>query len=490
MSLNVFARKKGWRFLCYMRFVFVAFLFGAAANGVFGQDPLFRMDPDDWLAIESTQKAWSYLNKEKSAYLNHIHFDKGQLSMVPGSQGHWYQRRSDLRLVLDSLGNNLSKSHNLGFNHGAKSVFWDGRFFMLGGRGFWNNHSLFIEFVPNAGEWDLQPCLNGPREVMASDAWLEAEKNEMVVIDQSDEFTADGEQSRQVYSMSLEEGFEWRSEGRVNPLLKQHLIFNETMTFDLEKYIIWAGLHKTLVVRKSDMSSVLVDAFSMRKLQEIMNRYKAAVGFVHWISREGILSMRHHSLEGEESLILTWNIDSAYALAAAGAFPFVVAAEWGKDNPEEAALDFTAENKSIFVSLLALLMMIGAFLVGRMTRKKVVGQVAIQERVRAVNEMRTDQNQLVQGEQSAPAAGRTFSQLTKGFVDMQTSTLTTEELNAMLGLTEDLSEETRRARRAQAIRKVNQEYEMWFNQPLILRTKDEVDRRRTIYLIQRHSGNA
>ena len=262
------------------------------------------------------------------------------------------------------------------------------------------------------------------------------------------------------------------------------------MTFDLEKYIIWAGLHKTLVVRKSDMSSVLVDAFSMRKLQEIMNRYKAAEGFVHWISREGILSMRHHSLEGEESLILTWNIDSAYALAAAGAFPFVVAAEWGKDNPEEAALDFTAENKSIFVSLLALLMMIGAFVVGRMTRKKVVGQVAIQERLPAVKEMRTDQTQLVQGEQSAPAAGRAFSQLTQEFVDMQSSTLTTEELNAMLGLTEELSEETRRARRAQAIRKVNQEYEMWFNQPLILRTKDEVDRRRTIYLIQRHSGNA
>ena len=468
----------------------MAMMFGVATNGVFGQDPLFRMDPEDWLAIESTQKAWSYLNNEKSAYLNHITFDKGQLSMVSGSQGLWYHRRSDLRVVLDSLGNNLSKSHNLGFNHGAKSVFWDGRFFMLGGRGFWNRHALFIEFIPNTGEWDLKPCLNGPREVMASDAWFNLENNEVVAIEQSAELTADGEQSSRVYSMALEAGVEWRSEGRVNPLLKEHLIFNQKKTFDLEKYFIWTGLHKTLVVRKSDMNSVFVDAFSMRKLEEIMNRYKAAEGFVHWISREGILSMRHHSLEGEESLILTWNIDSAYAVAEAGAFPFVVAAEWGKDNPAETPLDFTAENKSIFVSLLALLMMIGAFVVGRMTLKKVVGQVAIQERLPAVKEMRTDQTQLVQGEQSAPAAGRAFSQLTQEFVDMQSSTLTTEELNAMLGLTEELSEETRRARRAQAIRKVNQEYEMWFNQPLILRTKDEVDRRRTIYLIQRHSGNA
>lgn len=468
----------------------MAMMFGVATNGVFGQDPLFRMDPEDWLAIESTQKAWSYLNNEKSAYLNHITFDKGQLSMVSGSQGLWYHRRSDLRVVLDSLGNNLSKSHNLGFNHGAKSVFWDGRFFMLGGRGFWNRHALFIEFIPNTGEWDLKPCLNGPREVMASDAWFNLENNEVVAIEQSAELTADGEQSSRVYSMALEAGVEWRSEGRVNPLLKEHLIFNQKKTFDLEKYFIWTGLHKTLVVRKSDMNSVFVDAFSMRKLEEIMNRYKAAEGFVHWISREGILSMRHHSLEGEESLILTWNIDSAYAVAEAGAFPFVVAAEWGKDNPEKTALHFTAENKSIFVSLLALLMMIGAFVVGRMTLKKVVGQVAIQERLPAVKEMRTDQTQLVQGEQSAPAAGRAFSQLTQEFVDMQSSTLTTEELNAMLGLTEELSEETRRARRAQAIRKVNQEYEMWFNQPLILRTKDEVDRRRTIYLIQRHSGNA
>ena len=83
-----------------------------------------------------------------------------------------------------------------------------------------------------------------------------------------------------------------------------------------------------------------------------------------------------------------------------------------------------------------------------------------------------------------------MSDLTRQFLDLKSPSFDTAELNQLLAFTEDLSEETRRARRAQAVRKVNQEYELWYNQPLIIRTKDTLDRRRTIYLIQRHSDNA
>jgi len=59
-----------------------------------------------------------------------------------------------------------------------------------------------------------------------------------------------------------------------------------------------------------------------------------------------------------------------------------------------------------------------------------------------------------------------------------------------LGLENEQSQETKRARRAQAIRLVNQEYRMRYGMDLIERVRDEQDRRRTVYLIKRHSGSA
>jgi len=78
----------------------------------------------------------------------------------------------------------------------------------------------------------------------------------------------------------------------------------------------------------------------------------------------------------------------------------------------------------------------------------------------------------------------------RSFLESKSDTLDTQQLNMLLGLDEEQSEETKRARRAQAIRRVNEEYQLRYGVDLIERKKDVADRRRTTYIIRRHSNSA
>ena len=68
--------------------------------------------------------------------------------------------------------------------------------------------------------------------------------------------------------------------------------------------------------------------------------------------------------------------------------------------------------------------------------------------------------------------------------------MSTEELNDFLELGQDVSSESKRAKRAQFIRDVNRVYQMRHGKEMIVREKDLNDRRRTIYVIHPCSGTA
>ena len=68
--------------------------------------------------------------------------------------------------------------------------------------------------------------------------------------------------------------------------------------------------------------------------------------------------------------------------------------------------------------------------------------------------------------------------------------MSTEEVNDFLQLGQDVSAESKRAKRAQFIRDVNRVYQMRYGNDMIVREKDLNDRRRTIYVIHPCSGTA
>ena len=63
-------------------------------------------------------------------------------------------------------------------------------------------------------------------------------------------------------------------------------------------------------------------------------------------------------------------------------------------------------------------------------------------------------------------------------------------MNQFLDLGEEVSSESKRAKRAQFIRDVNRIYQMRHGKDMVVRQKDLNDRRRTIDVIHPHSGTA
>ena len=63
-------------------------------------------------------------------------------------------------------------------------------------------------------------------------------------------------------------------------------------------------------------------------------------------------------------------------------------------------------------------------------------------------------------------------------------------MNQFLDLGEEVSSESKRAKRAQFIRDVNRIYQMRHGKDMVVREKDLNDRRRTIDVIHPHLGTA
>ena len=174
--------------------------------------------------------------------------------------------------------------------------------------------------------------------------------------------------------------------------------------------------------------------------------------------------------EGVFETQLTWDIAALYEANEGQAFDFIVPGLDAADPVAEGPTPQAIPKWAWAAMLLPLAFMAGRF--SGMGRKP---QTAMDER-----------------EDQRPEApvGNGLSLLTRNFLDSDMRELDTAALNAFLGLDGDLSEETRRSRRAQAVRQVNQEYRLYSGQDLIYRVKDPNDRRRTTYFIRPDSGNA
>ena len=459
-----------------MRSGSITFILALCTLATSAQNPWMRMQPEDWFALESVQKGWELVKEDPQAYWSYVIFEEGRLAMVPGSQGAMYYRSPDLRVMIDSLGQNLSKSHNLGFNVQAKHFFWNDRCFAAGGWGYWNYHAQLIEFVRTTGEWELLSVQNPPQFISEKFSFWDGENSRLIAIDNSALETAEGSLALGVYSLMLGKEMAWKLEGQINPSFANHFEYTKLRSFDLKDYFILVGMHKTWVLRKNDLTCVFTNALNDGMLEGPNKTWRSFSGYRHETTKNGVLSMRYTSKDGRVLQERSWDIHKAFEESKGQAMPLFTPV-----NFEGSTQSNIGDGPSKMWAALILAIAFGAtgYFVGKRNRTQ-----ALEE---------SDQQVMLEPVQhdSAPAQDPPrMSALTQQFLDLEASSLDTAELNVILALTDDLSEETKRARRAQAIRKVNLEYELWFQQALILRTKDKLDRRRTIYVIQRHSDNA
>lgn len=431
------------------------------------QDPSRRMDPDAWYNLAEVQDAWRILKTQASHYGVEVQFPKGQLEMLSGSNGRYYSRIDDMRLVLDSAGNSISRSHNHGFNVGARHFYHEGNYFAVGGSGFWHAHANLIEFVPFTGEWELQPCVNSPDYVSGSSAFFDEKGRRVVSMRPLMSATDTERKKREVCYLDLD-AFEWHSLGILNPILDIHFYDRFPVGLDLEEYFIWLGIHKAVILRKSDMSVVVSTAFNRTLRKELQSAHDLGDG--------GYRIMRADEGHWQEFLVqgvdapmqayIDWDVKGAFEGSTSERFPFWVPHEPVPLEPE------SHEVERAPWAPIALLACAFAFFLGWRMKPR---QPRLTPRVNQ-NEGEGKEGQC--------------SPLLRSFLESKSDTLDTQQLNMLLGLDEEQSEETKRARRAQAIRRVNEEYQLRYGVDLIERKKDVADRRRTTYIIRRHSNSA
>lgn len=456
------------------------------------QDPEMRMDPDAWLAAHVTDAELEVLFGDSTAYIVGLHTPDINLRSVRDVRGAFAVREgADLRVVLDATGTNISRSHNVGFNHGCFTFMHEGDLYQLGGMGYWREHADLIRFHPSTGEWEKSPLAGGPRTLGSWNAFHSIADGKVYIIDGQGGQRMEGTLiDRDVWSLDVSMKM-WKHEGTINHPLATVFSFGwGPARVDMGDFVMLAHNHQTAVIRKSDLRVLLLGDVSSKDFP---------FGGAGMMTDGAVVSGRQ-SFQVKERVEGTWTTtlrgpDFATLFEEKGeteALPLIVPGTAGKvarlESLAEPPVQVETKEAVSLGKLWPLMMALLAFLIGgwfgarrSQSPPRDAGEspVAVSGDGAAGNSgSKKDEQQLV----------TKLSMLARGLHDLGDVELDTAEFNRMLGLEDVASEESIRAKRANLIRDINREYDLFFQQELIQRRKDPMDKRRTLYLITPHSG--
>ena len=456
------------------------------------QDESKRLHPLDWLDQPMVKDVFSRSRQKGPGFVSKINMGQENAVLIgPSGQSSWWNRDGDFRLVTDSLGQNLSLSHNLGFNHGSFLFSHRGRRYSVGGRGYWRCHAELIEFVEKTGQWELIKTNVGPGHVRQIGSWLDQANGSLVSAEIYD--IANAEDDVTLWSLDIG-AMEWSKLGKVNP--KFSLYLNATDSWlELEDYVVLVGQQQGLIVRKSDMNTVVTGEWNTLEYKAAMAREGDCIG-VYRMAQDNVLRVWQYFPEGQERAVLKWNVDSLYSALAldAALVSFVQPIEAPLSTAGAVVLNETVDSpvsRSQMAWLILGALVIGIFF-SRWAWPNGQGKVKVMREQKGL-QGRTQQDGALDGglreERNAELNGA-LSPLIVQLEQLDKRVLGTDEINLLFGLTADVSAESKRAKRAQYIREVNREYRVLHKEDLIRREKDSKDRRRTIYIIHPRSKSA
>lgn len=443
------------------------------------------MHPLDWLDQPTVKDVFERSRQKGAGFVSRINMGQENAILIgPSGQLSWWNRDGDFRLVTDSLGQNLSLSHNLGFNHGSFLFSHRGRRYSVGGRGYWRSHADLIEFVEKTGQWELIKTNDGPGHVRQIGSWLDEANGSLVCAEIYD--VSNAEDDVTLWSLDIA-AMEWSKLGKVNP--KFSLYLNATDSWlELEDYVVLVGQQQGLIVRKSDMNTVVTGEWNILEYKAAMARDGDCIG-VYRMAQDNVLRVWQYFPESKELEVLKWNVDSLYSAIAedAALVSFVQTMEVPLSTSGAVVVNATEDAPVSRTQMV--LWILGALVVGILFSRwawpngqgkaKVIreqnGLLGLtQEEDTLEGRWKQDRNEELNG---------VLSSLIVQLEQLDERVLGTEEINLLFGLTVDMSAESKRAKRAQYIREVNREYRVLHNADLIRREKDSKDRRRTVYII-------
>ena len=447
------------------------------------------MDPNDWLSMPEIQSIRDWASVHDSATALTVMSNEGVLHRPIGLGPKVLVRDGDLRVMLDSTGLNRSASHNLGFNLAAKHFTYNHRLYSLGGRGFWNAHAKLIEFIEKTGEWELVSMAEGPQCVTVRGTCFDVQQGVLYAIEEGD-WGRTAERQDVVWRLGLED-LQWDRIGTVNPRLQ---IFSRGFgqLHDLEEFTLWLGSHQTAILRKSDGQAVLTDQWNQREFGLAMAQMRQAE--MSMLAVEGNrLKGFTRDKGGGEAMIFEWDAEKAFAGASSQSalMDWVLPYDDAKGMTSDAMTTEARESGesqssgSLWVLVaLGLGLAVAAFLLGKQSAP--VNSEALDV---LQSETTEPMGGLEDRKDVAPSAAAILH-LIQELEQLGARIMSTEEVNQFLDLGEEVSSESKRAKRAQFIRDVNRVYQMRHGKNMIVRERDLNDRRRTIYVIHPRSGTA
>lgn len=459
-----------------------------------GQNPLMRMDPDEWLDAHLDSAMVKLLFGDTSAYSVKLRHSEVALEIFRSGQDAFGVRcGGDLRIVLDQDGRNISRSHNIGFNHACFTFVQEGDLHQLGGMGYWREHADLIEFHERTGEWEKIPLMDGPRTLGGSNAFHSSDADKVIVIDAQGGMRMEGTLiHRDIWSLDLRNR-EWKHEGTINPALAPVFSWGYgPARVDMRDYVLMGHNHQTAIIRKSDLKVVVVDDKHSKDFPVSADGTAPSAAVI-----AGTHGFRVMGWQDGTWVETTAEVDvKAMFDSGSGMMELVQPGTAGKvarpeslSNPDSGRTPIGPTGTELFwpVALSLLAFLLGRWFGAIRSSKK----QAPMEDAESPQGLNGHPNGTTE-EGSGAEVGKVerLSRLAKGLHSLGESELDTVELNRMLGLDELASDESVRAKRAQLIRDVNREYRLFFDCDLVVRRKDPTDKRRTRYLITPHSVSA
>lgn len=349
----------------------------------------------------------------------------------------------------------------------------------LGGIGFWEQHAKLIEFSEATGEWELLSTNSGPGFVKASGCWLEPGGGAVVAVSHETDAEPSG---GQVWRLDLR-NFKWERLGVLTEVFRAFHPGSNSATLETEDFVCWVRNHQSVVVRKSDRSAVLSKAWLSQDLTRLR---RAAEGVQVKVGQGNVIEWWEPAASGMPEKRASLDLANLFSEAT---LHMEATSLWGPilelaEEPSKSANE--GMGWRIPALLLALLAGIGGgWAFGRRRPVAMVIQNGAQRVGSASVALTSDTEPEAKPQPSQPASNM-LSPVVLELEALGAAVLTSDELNAHLGLDGQVSSESRRARRAQFIRDVNREYQLKYGVDLIFREQDPNDRRRTQYIIRPH----
>lgn len=455
-----------------------------------GQDQRKRMDPDAWLSMDQVKAMLDWAGEKEGAFWLFVSSDAGRLNQPCGVESNWTLRNGDLRVVVGKDHVNRSRSHNLGFNLGTKSVVYNERVFSVGGRGFWNGHSKLIEFVEKSGEWEwVMTEQDGPECTMQMSSWFNPKTGKVFSIDEGKWGRSNEAGKGEVWCLDLS-SLAWERTGRVNPKMEL-FVHGLGELIDLEDYFVWPGLHKSAIVKKENHETVFTTAWNDAEHKDALRQAKNEEQMMK-LTTGNFFRVLSLDEQGQETVWLEWDVETAFAEAweLGDSSPWIVPSESTEPVMEVAENEDATAQIPIALWAVVLLIVAGvSFGIGRRGDTPSLATSSASGLNQPVADA-TGEKEITSFKGKSTSMEQVILTLISDLEEAGGRIMSTEEVNDFLQLGQDVSAESKRAKRAQFIRDVNRVYQMRYGKDMIVREKDLNDRRRTIYVIHPCSGTA